>query len=108
MKTDPNEACKNQREIFWWAFLHDVVAHPLMGLFGYAAWTLRFHDYTSRKAWPRCVTQLVIQPEDDAILPVLREFFLAQGKSVITRGVPTPTGYEYRVETHKNLSDVTQ
>ncbi|MCY1441383.1 hypothetical protein D9M71_576960 [compost metagenome] len=53
MKTDPNKACTNGRECFWWAFLHDAVAHPLMSISGYSKWSLRFHNYTSRRAWSR-------------------------------------------------------
>jgi len=53
MKKDPNKACSNKKEQPGWAFLHDAVAHPLMALTGYSAWSVRFHDYTSKKAWPR-------------------------------------------------------
>lgn len=53
MKTDPNKGCSNQEERLFWAVLHDAVAHPLMSLFGYPKWALRFHDYTSHRAWPR-------------------------------------------------------
>lgn len=53
MKTDPRIACANERELFWWAILHDLVAHPLMALTFYSALSLRFHDWTSKHAWPR-------------------------------------------------------
>lgn len=53
MKTDPNKGCTNQEERAFWAFLHDGIAHPLMALTGYSKLSLRFHDYTSRRAWPR-------------------------------------------------------
>lgn len=53
MKTDPNKACDNKKECPWWAALHDGIAHPLMVLTGYSKVSLRFHDWTSRKAWPR-------------------------------------------------------
>lgn len=53
MRTDPNEACTNTREDFFWAFVHDAVSHPLMALSLYSDWSLRFHNYTSHRAWPR-------------------------------------------------------
>jgi hypothetical protein len=53
MKTDPRIACANEREAFWWAALHDFVAHPFMVITFYSAWSLRFHDWTSHHAWPR-------------------------------------------------------
>lgn len=53
VRTDPRAACANERQRFWWAVLHDVVAHPLMALTGWSKWALRFHDWTSHKAWPR-------------------------------------------------------
>jgi len=36
-----------------WAFIHNLVAHPLLALTGGARWADRFHDYTAGKAWPR-------------------------------------------------------
>jgi hypothetical protein len=53
VKTDPNKACKNTGERRLWAILHDLVAHPAMALSGYSNWSMRFHNYTSHKAWPR-------------------------------------------------------
>ena len=53
MKTDPNKACVNPKEYPIWAFLHDAISHPLMALSGYSKWSLKFHDYTSKRAWPR-------------------------------------------------------
>jgi hypothetical protein len=53
MRTDPRAACANAEERLFWAWLHDIIAHPLMALFGWASWTLQFHDWTSHRAWPR-------------------------------------------------------
>lgn len=53
MRTDPRAACANTNERTGWAFVHDLIAHPLMALSGWSAWALRFHDSTSMKAWPR-------------------------------------------------------
>lgn len=53
MRTDPRVACANERQRFWWAVLHDLVAHPLMALTGWSKWALRLHDWTSHRAWPR-------------------------------------------------------
>ena len=53
MRTDPRIACANEHELFWWAILHDLIAHPFMALTFYSGLSLRFHDWTSRHAWPR-------------------------------------------------------
>lgn len=53
MKTDPNLACKNREERLFWAIVHDAIAHPVMALTGYSNWAMKFHNYTSHKAWPR-------------------------------------------------------
>lgn len=53
MRTDPRLACANAEERAWWAFLHDAVCHPLMALTNWAGWAVRFHDWTSHRAWPR-------------------------------------------------------
>lgn len=53
MRTDPRCACANERQRLLWALVHDGLAHPLMALAGWPRWALRFHDWTSHKAWPR-------------------------------------------------------
>jgi hypothetical protein len=53
MRTDPRVACGNEKELVFWAFVHDAIAHPLMALTGWSKFSLRFHDYTSHYAWPR-------------------------------------------------------
>lgn len=53
MKTDPNKGCKNTTQRLGWAVLHDAIAHPFLALTGYSKLGLKFHDYTSHKAWPR-------------------------------------------------------
>lgn len=53
MKTDPRAACANAHEYLGWAVVHDAIAHPLMAASGYSKWALRFHDWTSLRAWPR-------------------------------------------------------
>jgi hypothetical protein len=53
MRTDPRKACANAEEKLLWAWIHDFIAHPLMALFGWHDATLKFHDWTSHKAWPR-------------------------------------------------------
>jgi hypothetical protein len=52
MRTDPRIACANEKERWGWAFLHDALAHPLMAFTGYCRWSLAFHNFTSRRAWP--------------------------------------------------------
>ena len=53
MRTDPRKACGNERELWFWAAVHDLIAHPLMVLTCYSKLSLRFHDFTSHHAWPR-------------------------------------------------------
>jgi hypothetical protein len=53
MRTDPRKACDSGREVLFWAFVHDLIAHGAMAIFFWAEWTLRFHNWTSEKAWPR-------------------------------------------------------
>lgn len=53
MMTDPRKACANTRELWPWAAVHDLLAHPFMVLTGYSRISLRFHDFTSHRAWPR-------------------------------------------------------
>ncbi|WP_441280624.1 hypothetical protein [Tardiphaga sp. 862_B3_N1_1] len=57
MKTDPRKGCANERELWLWAAIHDLIAHPLMVLTWYSRPALWFHDYTSHKAWPRPARQ---------------------------------------------------
>lgn len=58
MRTDPRVACANAEERCGWALLHDFVAHPLMALTFWSKPSLRFHDWTSRRAWPRSLPEL--------------------------------------------------
>ena len=44
-----------------WKLLHNVVAHPLMGVTFDSGWSVRFHDWTAIKAWPDC------PPADEAV-----------------------------------------
>jgi len=55
MRTDPRTACANAEERVGWAIVHDLVCHPLMALTCWSDWSLRFHDWTSNRAWPRPV-----------------------------------------------------
>ncbi len=54
MKTDPRKACPNEDQLLFWAFIHDFLSHPFMAITGWCRLALRFHDWTSHKAWPRC------------------------------------------------------
>jgi len=52
VKLDPNPLCQQPVERPLWAFVHDAIAHPLVAITRYAGWAVKFHDYTSRRAWP--------------------------------------------------------
>lgn len=58
MKTDERRLAWAFREKYWWAILHDMIAHPLMAVFNYSRWTRRFHSWTSDKAWPPAKARL--------------------------------------------------
>lgn len=105
MKTDPSKGCANAEQRLIWAIIHDGLAHPLMALTGYCHWSLAFHDYTSHKAWPRCVaapSSFVANPEDEGALQAVRDWFRAAGVAHVIQGSPTPNGYEYRVKSLRN------
>lgn len=54
MKLDPNRYCIHYDENLFWAIVHDTIAHPLMAITLYKVeWFIRFHNYTSQKAWVR-------------------------------------------------------
>lgn len=54
MKKDPNKYCINYEQCLLWAIIHDTIAHPLMALTFYKIdLFIKFHDFTSRKAWIR-------------------------------------------------------
>lgn len=59
MRTDPRKACANQEENLLWALIHDGIAHPLMALTLFSGWAVVFHDWTSKKAWPRKAAVMV-------------------------------------------------
>ena len=53
MMTDPRKACGNTEQLLLWAFVHDLIAHPFMAITFWSKPALKFHDWTSNKAWPR-------------------------------------------------------
>lgn len=53
MKIDPLNHCTKFRQSLPWAIIHDLLAHPLMALTGYSCTSIKFHNYTSHKAWKR-------------------------------------------------------
>jgi hypothetical protein len=83
MRTDPRNACANEKQLLGWAIVHDLLAHPFMVLTGYSSLSLRFHDATSRMAWPRDTRSPV--PFEMAVVPSDR-----WGILVVTR---TPAGF---------------
>ena len=97
MKRDPNAACANAEQRLLWAVLHDAVAHPLMALTGYCALAVRFHDYTSRKAWPRSTNAVVAMSLDKLL--VLESICRANGLAFVSTGAPLPDGgYSHKLE----------
>lgn len=89
MKRDPNRACANAQQRLGWALVHDAIAHPLMALTGYCGLAMRFHDYTSHKAWPRTNVQVIASLSKLLTLEVaLRK----QGTAFVSTGKPTDDG----------------
>lgn len=88
MRTDPNQACDNSGENRLWALVHDGTAHPLMAITNYSALSVRFHDFTSRKAWPKVWEgrTLVELPTWDARIEPLRSLLRQQGVAHMTEG----------------------
>lgn len=58
MKLDPNPLCQQPVERKFWAFVHDAIAHPLVAITRYANFAIRFHDYTSQRAWPEAINRV--------------------------------------------------
>ena len=44
---------KKQKEKFGWVLVHNCIAHPLMAVTLDSKWSVKFHDWTATKAWPR-------------------------------------------------------
>ncbi|OUM01787.1 hypothetical protein [Variovorax sp. JS1663] len=65
MRTDPRAACANAEERFIWAFVHDAICHPLMAITNWSRLSVRFHDWTSWRAWPR-----VVPAAADPVMPL--------------------------------------
>lgn len=68
MRLDPRKACDSVKDSFFWAFVHDVIAHPFSALTLYSSPSVRFHNWTSEKAWPRKKSAFV--PAPDVIIPL--------------------------------------
>lgn len=82
MRTDPRKACENEKQLLVWAIIHDLIAHPFMALTLYWRVSLRLHDWTSQRAWPR---NTAIAPFEIAVVPSDR-----WGLLLVTR---TPAGF---------------
>lgn len=53
MKLDPNTLCDTgPKQNIGWAIFHDLVAHPLLVITFYSVASVKFHNWTSLKAWP--------------------------------------------------------
>lgn len=37
---------------FWWSFVHNCIAHPLLFLTADSQLAIRLHDYSGERAWP--------------------------------------------------------
>ena len=90
MRTDPRGACANEHQRLLWALVHDGLAHPLMALTGWSKWSLRFHDWTSHKAWPR------VEPRRKGIIhrTLVFEHAQAVGDELRRQGCPFCTTAE--------------
>lgn len=71
MKLDLNKLDWAYRENFWWAVVHDLIAHPLLVLTLYSAWARRFHGWTSNKAWPPAKKRLGLPMPPALVSPII-------------------------------------
>lgn len=53
MKIDPINHCTKFRQNLIWALIHDSIAHPLMAITNYSKLSIKFHNFTSHRAWQR-------------------------------------------------------
>lgn len=102
MRTDPREACANERQHLLWAIVHDGLAHPLMALTGYCKASLRFHDWTSHKAWPR-VNKVMFHGCDRKACAEIEFTLRSNRMPFVTTTTPNPSamypgGCIYKVE----------
>lgn len=101
MMKDPRKACANRKQRLGWALVHDGIAHPLMALTLFAKWALRFHDYTSHRAWPRkrsAFTGLCMQTTSATECEWYRESMRKAGLPCWSQSMPLPDGtivYQY-------------
>lgn len=95
MRTDPRKACANKEERLLWALVHDGLAHVLMALTFYSAWSVRFHDWTSQRAWPRNRPAKVgfsLCTTDPKEAEFLRMAYKARGHGVWSKTTPLGDG----------------
>lgn len=101
MRTDPRKACANKDERLLWALLHDGIAHPLMAITLFSAWSIWFHDWTSQRAWPRgkpAKTGYAFVTSNFAEAELYRQQMKAQGVPVWSQSTPLGDGtFSYQV-----------
>lgn len=102
MRTDPRNACANNEERLLWALIHDGIAHPLMAVTLFSAWSLAFHDWTSQRAWPRPRLKdfiNVLTTTDQRIAASCGDKLRTQQIAFVTRATPIAPGLvRYDVE----------
>lgn len=107
MRTDPRKACKNAEERRFWALVHDGIAHPLMAFSLFAAWSVRFHDWTSHRAWPRApkaygpkyVKGSLVESYSFEAMERVARAFKPYGEAIVKRAIPQEDGrILYQVE----------
>lgn len=100
MKTDPNQACANESQRLLWAIIHDALAHPLMVLTGYSKGSLKFHDYTSLKAWARSAkeSKITVHTGDFTQLSAMEELLRANNIGFVSTSTPGAGVISYRLE----------
>lgn len=97
MKKDPNKACDKPGHLGW-AILHDALAHPFMALTGFSRLGVRFHDWTSHKAWPRrqrAAREYVMESYNLTAVESFKHFLNLQGIATVVTSAP---GEPYKLE----------
>lgn len=37
----------------FWKLIHNAIAHPIMAITDDSDWSIRFHNWTAKRAWPK-------------------------------------------------------
>lgn len=47
----PEKPLVRNARFYWWKFVHNAIAHPLLSLPWEPTFAVRLHDWTSKRCW---------------------------------------------------------